>query len=172
MSLIPTLTTERLTLRPYRDDDFDAFVAMWKEPDVVRFIGGKPFSREDSWTRFLRNVGMWQHHGFGFFAVEERASGSFVGEVGFQERKREITPSLEGTIETGWGFVPDVHGWGYATEAVTAALAWAETAHPGKRFSALIDADHVVSHRVAKKLGFVERTRTEYHGVPVFLFER
>jgi RimJ/RimL family protein N-acetyltransferase len=169
---IPTLTTERLILRPYRDADFDAFVVMWQDPDVVRFIGGKPFTREESWTRFLRNAGMWAHLGFGFFAIEERATGNFVGEVGFQERMREIEPSMEGTIETGWGFVPDVHGWGHATEAVTAAVAWAGTAHPGKRFSALIDVDHVVSHRVAKKAGFREWARSTYHGAPVILFER
>ena len=172
MTAIPTLTTERLTLRPYRDADFEPFVAMWMDPEVVRFVGGKPFTREESWNRFMRNAGMWQHFGFGFFAVEERATGNFVGEVGFQERKREIEPSMEGTIETGWGFVPDVHGWGYATEAVTAALAWADVAHRGKTFSALIDINHVVSQHVAKKAGFREWARTNYHGEPVVLFER
>ena len=102
--MIPTLTTERLVLRPYRDEDFDAFAAMWSEAGVVQFVGGKPFSREDSWNRFLRNFGMWEHMGFGFFAVEERATGTFVGEVGFQERMRDIVPSMEGTVETGWAF--------------------------------------------------------------------
>jgi RimJ/RimL family protein N-acetyltransferase len=46
--MIPTLETERLILRPHRLADFDAYVEMWADPDVVRFIGGKPFDRESS----------------------------------------------------------------------------------------------------------------------------
>jgi RimJ/RimL family protein N-acetyltransferase len=172
VTTIPTLTTERLVLRPYRDEDFDAFAAMWSEAGVVQFVGGKPFSREDSWNRFVRNFGMWEHMGFGFFAIEERATGTFVGEVGFQERMRDIVPSMVGTVETGWAFVPSVHGKGFATEAVSAALAWADDALPVRRYTALIDAEHVVSQRVALKLGFHELARTTYHGEPMVLFER
>ena len=76
-----TLETPRLRLRPYRLDDFETYAAMWTEPQVVRFIGGKPMSREAAWTRFLRQVGMWRLLGFGFFALEDRESGAFVGEA-------------------------------------------------------------------------------------------
>ena len=72
---IPTIETERLILRGYTPDDFDAFAAMWADPDVVHFIGGRSFTREQSWQRFLTRAGGWQHMGFGFFAVVEKASG-------------------------------------------------------------------------------------------------
>ena len=58
--LIPTIETLRLRLRPYRLDDFEAYAAMWGDPAVVRYIGGVPFSREAAWTRFLRQIGLWQ----------------------------------------------------------------------------------------------------------------
>jgi RimJ/RimL family protein N-acetyltransferase len=55
---------------------------------------------------------------------------------------------------------------------VSAALRWADEIHPGKRFTALIDAKHMVSQRVALKLGFRELARTDYHGEPAVVFER
>jgi RimJ/RimL family protein N-acetyltransferase len=55
---------------------------------------------------------------------------------------------------------------------VGAALAWADDALPVRRYTALIDVEHVVSQRVALKLGFHELARTNYHGEPMVLFER
>jgi hypothetical protein len=55
---------------------------MWTEPAVVRFIGA--LSREAAWIRFVRQAGHWNRLGFGFFAIEDRATGAFVGEAGFR----------------------------------------------------------------------------------------
>jgi RimJ/RimL family protein N-acetyltransferase len=172
MATPPTLATERLVLRPHGADDFEPYRAMWSDPVVTRFTGGFPSSREDIWTRFLRGFGMWSHMGFGFLAVEDKATGAFLGEVGFQERRREITPSMEGTLETGWALVPDAHGKGYATEAVGAVLAWADAALPGQRYTALIDAGNAGSIRVAEKVGFRHFADAVYHGVAARLYER
>ncbi len=170
--MIPTLETERLILRPYRLEDFETYVEMWADPDVVRFIGGKSFDREASWSRFLRQAGVWQNLGFGFFAIEEKVTGRFVGEAGFHDLKRNIDPSIEGTLEAGWGLMPTGQGWGYATEAMAAAIAWAEGKFPGQRMTCIIDPDNLPSVRVAKRLGFEELARTSYHDQPITLFER
>jgi RimJ/RimL family protein N-acetyltransferase len=170
--MIPTIETERLILRPHRLDDFDAYVEMWADPDVVRFIGGKPFDRESTWTRFLRHAGVWQLMGFGFFAIEEKSTGAFVGEAGFHELRRQLDPSIEGTLEAGWGLTPNVQGWGYATEAMSAAIAWADSRFPGSRMTCIIDPDNLPSIRVATRMGFSELARTTYHEQPVALFER
>jgi len=167
-----TLETPRLLLRPHRLDDFDLHAAMWAEPQVVRFIGGKPMSREAAWTRFLRQVGMWRLLGFGFFALEDRESGAFVGEAGFHEMRRDIAPSLEGTLEAGWALVPAMHGRGLAEEAMRAAIAWADRAHPGPRMTCIIQVGHAASLRVAAKLGFTPYVETTYHGDVVTLLER
>src|SRR4051794_32453249 len=76
---IPIIETARLILRDHRLADFDIYVAMWADPLVTRFIGGRARSREESWIRFLRHAGMWRHVGFGFWAIEEKESGRFVG---------------------------------------------------------------------------------------------
>jgi RimJ/RimL family protein N-acetyltransferase len=170
--MIPVIETERLVLRAHKAADFDRYAEMWAEPGVARFIGGVPFSREDSWSRFLRQAGVWQHLGFGFFAIEEKATGLFVGEAGFHDLHRQMEPSIEGTLEAGWALMSNGQGWGYATEAMTAAMAWGGAAFPGHKMTCIIDPDNLPSLRVAGRLGFVELTRTQYKGNPIVLFER
>jgi RimJ/RimL family protein N-acetyltransferase len=168
----PTLETRRLRLRPHRAEDFEAYAAMWAAPEVVRFIGGEPISREAAWTRFLRHIGIWRYFGFGFFALEDRASGAFVGEAGFHDLRRMVDPSNEGTMEAGWVLVPAMHGRGLAEEAMRAAIAWADRAHPAPRMTCIIQVGHAASLRVAAKLGFTPYAETTYHGDPVTMLER
>ena len=61
MTTAPTIETERTILRAHRLDEFEAYAAMWADPVVTRFIGGKARTREESWIRFLRHPGMWSH---------------------------------------------------------------------------------------------------------------
>lgn len=172
MQTVTTIETERLVLRPYRRDDFNAYSALFANPEVTRFIGGVPFSREQAWTRFLRQVGMWHYFGFGFFALQERETGQFIGEAGFHDLHRVISPSLEGTMETGWALSPLSHGRGLATEAVSAALAWGDQHFPSLKKTCIIDIANLASLRVAAKLQFKETRRTVYHGAQVILMER
>src|ERR1700683_3795866 len=118
---VPVLETERLKLRGPPLDDFPKFAAMWADPNVCRYIGGKPLNEEESWTKFLRYAGHWSLLGFGYWAVQEKSSGNFVGEIGFADYKRELEPSLKGEPEIGWVLASAAHGKGYATEAVRAA---------------------------------------------------
>ena len=108
-----TLETARLRLRPFQPADFDAYAAMFTEPEFVRHIGGKPISREAAWTRFLRQRGLWAMLGFGFFGLELKASGAFIGHAGFHDLKRGVEPTIEGTLEAGWGLTGAQHGRGY-----------------------------------------------------------
>ncbi|HEY5337032.1 MAG TPA: GNAT family N-acetyltransferase [Rhizomicrobium sp.] len=169
---IPILQTERLILRGHHAEDFPAYAAMWSDTDVTRFIGGVPMKEEDAWAKFLRTIGQWQVLGFGFWAIEEKASGQFIGEVGFVEGKRDIQPSLKGVPEMGWAFVPSVHGKGYAQEAVKAALAWGGTKFGPVAMRCIIAPENAPSVRLAKKFGFAEFIRTTYKGNPTVMFER
>jgi RimJ/RimL family protein N-acetyltransferase len=168
---IPTLETGRLILRAHRLDDFDAHFELWRDEDVVRFIGGVPSTREQSWSRLLRLAGMWYHMGFGFFAIEEKDGGRFIGEAGFLEAKREMQPSIEGTMEVGWALIPSAHGRGYATEALKAIIGWGEKQFPGRLMTCIISPDNAPSLKVADKLGFRETARTDYNG-PIIQFSR
>jgi RimJ/RimL family protein N-acetyltransferase len=166
---VPVIETARLTLRGHRVDDFPDCAAMWADPIVTRFIGGKPFSQEETWARFLRYVGHWSLMGFGYWAIEEKDTGSFVGELGFADFKRDIKPSLEAP-ELGWALASKAHGKGYATEAVRAAVAWGDAQFGSTRTVCIIHPENLASIRVAEKCGYHEFQRTTYKGHATILF--
>ena len=168
----PVIETDRLRLRGHRTDDFDASAALWGDPAVTRFIGGKPSTREEVWARLLRYAGHWALLGFGYWVVEDKADGCFAGEIGFADFKRDIEPSLDGLPEMGWVLSPRVHGRGYATEAVAAALAWGDARFGGAPTACIIDPENLASVRVAHKNAFQEWARTTYKGSETTIFRR
>jgi RimJ/RimL family protein N-acetyltransferase len=166
----PTLETERLTLRGYRAEDLDEALAMWGDPQVTRYLGAKPFGREEVWARLLRYLGHWSVAGYGFWQLRERATGRFVGDCGLADFKRDLAFSFDGAPEAGWVLATWSHGRGYATEAMTAVLAWSTAAHP--RTVCLIKPENTASLRVAAKCGYRELARAEYKAAQVIVFER
>jgi len=168
----PALETARLRLRAHRLEDFPAFVAMWADPIVARYIGGKPLTEEEAWTKFLRYAGHWSLLGFGYWAVEEKETGRFIGELGFADYMRDIQPSLGGTPEAGWIFSPAAHGKGYASEALGEALAWGEMRFAGGRTFCLIHPGNTASIRLAEKFRYQEVRGTTYKDRPAIMFSR
>ena len=168
----PELTTDRLFLRAHRKSDLADSFAMWSNPDVVRYIGGRISTEEEVWARLLRYSGHWPIMGYGYWLVTERESGRFVGEVGFADFRREMTPSIAGTPESGWALVPWAHGRGYASEALAAGLRWLDGELGKVRTVCIIDAGNKPSIRVAEKAGYRFLTETKLKGEPTQLFER
>ncbi|MFD1327145.1 GNAT family N-acetyltransferase [Mycoplana ramosa] len=166
---IPTLETERLILRGHRLADFDDCVALSRDEEVMRFITGAPATRQETWVRMMRWTGMWHLLGFGFLVIEEKQTGRFIGEAGFQEMRRDMEPSIEGTLEAGWVLHPEAQGRGYATEALKALIGWSDDRFPGKTLSCIIHPDNAASLRLAGKLGFRETARTFCKGDVVVL---
>jgi RimJ/RimL family protein N-acetyltransferase len=170
VSAAPAIETARLTLRGHRTEDLPECASMWSHPEVTRHIGGRPFSEEEVWGRVLRYIGHWTALGYGYWALREKSTGRFVGELGFADFKRDIQPPLEAP-EIGWALSPWAHGKGYATEAVQAAVAWGD-GHLAPRTVCLISPANRASIRVADKCGYVEYGRTTYKGEPTILYER
>ena len=169
---IPVLETARLRLRCHCPADLAPFVAMWQEPAFYRYLAGRPLPEEGVWTKMLRHLGVWALYGYGYWAVEEKSTGQFIGNVGFGEWQRAIEPSIKGWPEMGWVLAPHVHGRGYATEATQAVLAWGDVHLPTPRTVCLIDEDNAPSRGLAAKLGYQEFGRAAYHGCDVLLLER
>jgi RimJ/RimL family protein N-acetyltransferase len=155
------LETSRLVLRRHTVHDLARCAALWSDPEVTRYITARPFTREETWARLLRYVGHWEALGYGFWAVEEKATGAFAGELGFADFKREIDPPITDP-EAGWAFLPRFHGRGYATEALQAALSWGDTHLHAPRTVCLIHPENTPSFRVAEKCGFHEYRRVVY----------
>lgn len=168
----PRLYTARLTLRAHDADDLDAVAAMWGDARVVRHITGTPSTREECWARILRYAGLWPVKGYGYWAVEERATGRFVGDVGLADFARELTPQLYAAPEAGWVIAPEAQGKGYATEAMQAALSWADANLDAPRVTCMLDETNAASLNVARKCGFREYGRAGYKGNPSLLWAR
>lgn len=170
--MVPVLETERLRLRGHTLADFEASAAMWADERVTRFIGGKASPREDSWRRFMSFPGHWALLGFGYWLIEEKASGAYVGDGGFGNFKRDLGEHVFDAPEQGWALDPAMHGKGYATEAAAAMLRWAEQQFGRSDFVCLISPENTPSLRVAKKLGYSEFARTDYKGSVSILLRR
>jgi RimJ/RimL family protein N-acetyltransferase len=120
--MIPTLSTERLLLRPWRVDDLPAFAALNADPRVAEFLP-KCLERGESDAFAERIDAHFRQHGFGLWAVEAPGVAPFIGFVGLAVPRFEahFTPCLE----VGWRLAFAHWGRGYATEAARRVLAHA-----------------------------------------------
>ena len=162
----------RLRLRAHRVEDFPAFAAMWADPGGASLP--QPASRpprEESWLRLLRYAGLWSFLGYGCWAIEERASGRCIGDLGYADFKRGIA-ALEGMPEMCWVLAAEAHGKGYASEALAAALAWGRGHFGEHRSACIISPENAGSIRVATKAGFRPAGQTTYRDEPIALFIR
>ncbi len=159
-------------MRAHRVEDFHVIRDMWRDPAVTRLIGGKPRPEEETWLKFLRTAGFWAHLGYGYWIVEEKSSGAVMGEMGFGEFKRDVTPSIKQEPEIGWALAAAFHGKGYASEGALAAVAWCDRHLSQPRMSCLIGEENAPSIRVAEKCGFQATARGNYHGDEIVIFHR
>ena len=169
---IPTLRSERLIMRAPTLDDYANSLAMWSDPGVTRYIGGKPNTREEVWGRLLRYAGHWCLQGFGYWVVENAADNAYVGEVGFGDYRRDVEPPLDGIPEIGWVLTPQAQGRGLACEAATRALAWRDAELAPGETVCLIHPQNALSLRVAAKLGFVSTRASAHRGESTLILRR
>ncbi len=141
------LESENLILRQFRESDMDDFAALCADTEVMRFLGGKPFSRLDTWRQMARILGHWQIRGYGEWALEEKSSARFVGRVGF------IYPDGWPGFEIGWALMRDSWGKGYATEGARRALQYGFGELGRGHVISLIHPDNLRSAAVATRIG-------------------
>lgn len=159
-------------LRTFKRDDLDAHAAKLADREVVRHLGGHAFNREDSWRRLTMAAGHWPLLGMGYWAVELKADGRMVGEIGFADFERGMTPDISGMPEMGWVFESAIHGQGIAGEAGLAALAWIDATYAPSEIPAIIAPENAKSMRLAERLGFVREPDAVYRDEHIALFRR
>lgn len=146
-----TLTTERLRLRPWRDDDLEPFAALNADPEVMRYFPSTlPRERSDAVARRVRDH--FDRHGYGFWAVERLdVPAPFVGILGLAEVDFEA--SFTPCVEVAWRLARAHQGVGLATEGARAALAWGFGTLGLDEIVALAVPENRPSRRVMEKLG-------------------
>jgi RimJ/RimL family protein N-acetyltransferase len=172
MGEAPVIETARLRLRAHRYADLADCVAMWADPNVTQFIGGKPSTAQQTWSRLLSYVGHWSLMDFGYWVIEERDTGNFVGELGFADFKRDIEAAMRDSPEIGFALTPAHYGKGYATEAVQAILAWGDLNLHSRKTVCIINPQNLASLRVAAKCGYEVFEQNSFNGSPVLFLAR
>jgi RimJ/RimL family protein N-acetyltransferase len=143
---IPTIRTERLTLRGWLPADLDPLAALLADAEHARFIGPTP-ARGDVWRRMAAFIGHWSLRGYGIWAACEGEDGPFVGWCGLWYPEEWPEP------EIGWALLPAMTGKGYATEAAFAARRFAYGALGWRTAISFIDMQNHASQRVAERMG-------------------
>lgn len=143
----PTLTTERLTLRPIVLDDFGDYAKLMASTRAT-YMGG-PFDLSAAWGLFCHEVALWHLAGHGGLAIALRSTGKCIGQVGINHGP--LFPERE----LGWQLYEDYEGHGYITEAAKALLAWAFDELKLATLVSYVDPGNVRSAAVAKRLGGV-----------------
>jgi RimJ/RimL family protein N-acetyltransferase len=153
------LETERLILRPVDPDrDFEPWAKAMADENTVRYLGTKPMNRAESWRSMAMAIGHWAIRGYGFFSLEHRETGAWVGRVGPWYPEGWPAP------EVGWTISPDHLGRGYATEAALASLRYAFDTLGWKQVIHVIMEGNEASMAVARKIG--STLVREQQGVP------
>jgi len=140
------LETPRLLLRVQRVEDFEYFAELQQDEEACRYIGGTS-QRAAAWRKFLQMPGAWALQGFGMFAVIEKESNEWVGNIG------PWYPEGWPGTEVGWALRRKAWGKGYAYEAAVAAIDWAFDELHWTNVIHSIDLDNVGSQLLAQRLG-------------------
>jgi len=142
------IETERLILRDIDPErDFEDWARTMGDERTVRYTEGRVLDRSRSWRHMAATIGHWQIRGYGFFSVEEKASGEWVGRVG------PFFPEGWPAPEIGWTISPDHWNKGYATEAARAALDYVFNTLEWSRVIHVIIQGNERSIAVAEKIG-------------------
>ena len=154
------LETERCIVRELSLDDLDALFALYEDGEITKYTDALyPYEEEKEFQRaYIEN--MYRYFGYGLWLVFSKETGALIGRAGLEHR--EYHEEIE--LELGYIIGIKYQGQGYATEVCKAILEYAKENTSFTRINALIDAENVVSERLAEKLGFVHMEDFELDG--------
>ena len=162
------LRTARLRLRPFTEADGPVHLALYQDPEVTRQLGGGPFVDDQIAARSRRAVEKfvrhWAEKGYGVFAVEDLATGRFLGQCGLN------TIDELGEIEVLYALERAAWGRGLATEAARAALAYGFDEAGLPRIVAVTRPEHTRSRHVLEKLGMRYERDVDVFGIHAVLY--
>lgn len=168
MTEVPVLETERLVLREWRDTDVIPYARICADPQVMRFMlppRGLSHAEAAFDVHGLREH--WAKHGFGHWAVQEKASGALMGRTGIK-RHPDWTLDPENT-EAGWLYARRFWGKGYASEAAREVVRFGLEELERPEVISITNPDNAGSRRVMEKAGlaYAGARRWEERGLDV-----
>ncbi|WP_199554827.1 GNAT family N-acetyltransferase [Sandaracinobacteroides hominis] len=154
------IETERLILRAFREADGEPWAAMNADPAVMQHFPAT-LSREEADAAMERVNRSIAEHGVGFWALERKADGRFLGFAGLNRIGHEDLP-LFGMWEVGWRLARHAWGQGYASEAGATALSYGFDVKGLDRILAYTAVTNTPSEAVMQRLGMVRATEMDF----------
>jgi RimJ/RimL family protein N-acetyltransferase len=159
--LVPQqLESKRLLLRQFADRDWQDLHQYFSDPEATLFTHGRVLTEGETWRVMCSMIGHWQLRGYGPYAVEEKASGSVLGTVGFWYPNDWPEPEIK------WGLAQRHWGQGFATEAARLVHAAGREHLPDYALISLIHDDNKASIGVALAIGARRERSIDYEGEP------
>ncbi len=162
---IPTITTERLRLRPFTPTDAPTMHQIMSGKDVLRYFPSTQSPPAERIPKMIdRWLSHWQENGYGLWAVELRSTGELLGRCGLQY----IPETNE--VEIDFILGRPYWGQGFATEAGRASLQFGLQTLNLSTIVGIVHPENVASQRALEKLGLQFIEATEYFGMACYRY--
>ncbi|MBL4829943.1 MAG: GNAT family N-acetyltransferase [Aliivibrio sp.] len=160
------METTRLILRQWKESDFAQYAKMCADPDVMKYFPAVQTETE-SYAQANRARDYITANGWGFWAVEVKSTGEFIGFVGLHAQEANCGIPFAPLIEVGWRLNASSWGNGYAPEAANAALEYAFTQLNVDEIYSFTSMPNEPSKRVMEKIGMVDTGQLFNHPMVV-----
>jgi RimJ/RimL family protein N-acetyltransferase len=161
------LTTPRLRLEPMTDAHFDGLYAMNSDPEVMRYITGKPDTPDDTRAMIERVKDRWALYGFSWWTFFEIETGEIIGAGCVQHLGRDPA----NPHELGWRLRQDKWGKGFASEAARRMASFAFDTVGAPLVCAVCNPANRASSQVMEKLGMSYQGEAEWYGMTTSVYE-
>lgn len=161
-----TLETDRLYLRPLTMDDLEDVHRMHSDPETIRYASGSVKNREESFKWLEWATESYETRGHGFWALELKSSGDYVGHAGLLAQVVDDVPETE----IAYWIAREHWGRGLATEAAIASRDYGFRSLGRARLISIIHPDNRASRRVAEKVGLRVEKSAIHKGVDVLIY--
>ena len=162
---IPTITTARLILRGFSEEDVEPLHRILGEEGVLRFFPNTDPPSQDRVQRLiLGQLKHWEERGYGWWAIEPRSQSELIGWSGLQ-----FLPETE-EIEVAYLLDKAFWGQGFATEAARASIQYGFEDLSLESIVGIVHPENIASQRVIEKLGMTFTTRTQYFGMDCYRY--
>ncbi|MGF1734813.1 GNAT family N-acetyltransferase [Photobacterium satsumensis] len=152
--MVHQLETDRLILRQWKREDYPVYAKLNADPAVMNYFPAV-LSPQESDAQAARITQLIAERGWGFWAVELKATGQFIGFVGLHSQDEHSGIPNAPFVEIGWRLAKEHWGKGYAPEAASRALQFAFCELSAPSIYAFTALPNTPSQRVMGKIGMV-----------------
>ena len=159
MELKIFIETPRLLLRQWKASDYEPYIRLNQDSDVMEFFPSVS-AKDETLAQIHRFIVHIDQYGYGFFAVERKDNGQFIGFTGLSYTRFEA--SFTPCVEVGWRLSKSDWGQGFATEAALACLGFGFGSIGLGEIYAFTSIHNKRSEQVMLKIGMVKQEEFEH----------